>query len=264
MSESLEIDDSTLWLDSKGDDRQVVLFIHAGVADSRMWNSQFEAIDGQRLIRFDMRGYGRSRLGSQRFTNRDDATAVLDHLGIDRAVVVGCSIGGYTALQLAEAAPERLDGVVLVAADAPGFDPGIDYESPEWPQAVEAFQAGDLRLAADLEAEMWLAGIDRTCSELDGETVDLFVAMDLIALENEAARDELENGIPLEELPRIDVPVEVMVGSRDIPQVLAAAEHLASHLSDERPRVIDNAAHLPSMDQPGAFNDALTGFLASI
>lgn len=114
--------DSTLHYESIGEGRPV-LFLHAGVADSRMWDSQFDAIDGFQLIRFDMRGFGRSSLGSQRFTNRDDALTMLDRLGIESAVLVGCSIGGNTALAVAEAAPGRLDGLVLVAADVQGSTP---------------------------------------------------------------------------------------------------------------------------------------------
>lgn len=256
--------DSTLHYESIGEGRPV-LFLHAGVADSRMWDSQFDAIDGFQLIRFDMRGFGRSSLGSQRFTNRDDALTVLDRLGIESAVLVGCSIGGNTALAVAEAAPGRLDGLVLVAADAPGFDPDMDYQSPEWPQAVEAFEAGDLNRVAELEAEMWLAGIDRSCSGLDQQTVELFIAMDLVALQNETARNELDEGAPLECVPEIDAPVLVIVGERDIPQLLAAADHLAAELSHPLPpEVIPDTAHLPSMDRSRAFNDAIERFLASL
>ena len=263
VSGVIEADEARLHFDSVGTGQPVV-FIHAGVADSRMWNAQFEEIEGARLIRFDLRGYGKSSLGSQRFTNRDDVISVLDHLEIGRALLVGCSIGGNIALQVAAAAPARLDGLVLVGADAPGFDPGVDYESPEWPLAVEAFKAGDWKRVAELDAEMWLAGRGRTRSDLDPETVDLFVSMDLTALENETARNELDDGERLERLPEVDVPVEVIVGARDIPQLIAAADDLAANLGQRPPVVIEDTAHLPPMDRPLDFNSALTGFLASI
>ena len=229
-----------------------------------MWNGQFAEKSGFELIRFDMRGYGRSKLGSQPFMNHIDALAVLDQLGVQRAILVGCSIGANTALQLAAATPERVEGLFLVGADAPGFDPGIEYESPEWPDAMAAFRAGDLKRVAELEAEMWLAGIDRSVAELDTEVVELFLEMDLIALQNETARDELDTAEPLEHLPRIDRPVRVVVGDRDIPQLRAAADHLALELSDSPAVVLDDAAHLPSMDRPAPFNDVLDSFLTGI
>lgn len=262
MNGVLEVDDGAISFDSTGYGKPV-LFIHAGVADRRMWDAQFETIEGSHLIRYDMRGYGKSSLGSKRFTSRDDALVLLDHLGVGSAVVVGCSIGGNTALQLAEAAPDRIDGLILIATDSPGFDPGIDYESPEWPLAVEAFRAGDMHRVAELEAEMWLAGIGRSSSDLDQRMVDLFIEMDLIALGNETARDELDDSKPLENIPDIDAPVEVVVGSRDIPQLIVAAEHLSANLGAGAPVVIPETAHLPSMDRPQVVSGILTRFLAA-
>lgn len=263
MVEILEIGGGSLYIDTAGAGPPV-LFLHAGVADSRMWNAQFERIEGSALIRFDMRGYGRSELGSQRFDDRDDTLAVMDHLGIGSAALVGCSVGANTALRVAAAVPERVDGLVLIGADAPGFDPGIDYESPEWPEAVAAFQAGELSRVAELEAEMWLAGTDRSAADLPAEIVALFIDMDVIALENETARNHLDIGQPLRQLPHLDTPVEVVVGALDIPQMVAAAHHLAANLGGDEPTVIGDAAHLPPMDQPDVFNDILRAFLAAL
>lgn len=245
-------------------DGPTLLFIHAGVADSRMWDGQFETISGYQLVRFDMRGFGRSDLGSEPFKDHEDAMAVLDHLGVGNAVVVGCSIGGNAALQIADAAPERVDGLVLIGADAPGFDPQIDFQSPEWPEALSAFRAGDLERVAQLEAEMWLAGVGRSTFEMDKELVDLFVEMDLIALRNEEKRDKLDAATPLVRLPDIDSPVLAIAGERDIPQLKAAADRIAQVMSDRPSMVIRDSAHLPSMDRPEALNAGLTGFLASI
>jgi pimeloyl-ACP methyl ester carboxylesterase len=251
-----------LHLESKGSG-PAVLFIHAGVADSRMWDAQFRDLEGRRLIRFDMRGYGRSDLGSEEYTNRDDALSVLDQLEIDDVVLVGCSIGANTALQVCQTAPDRIRGLVLVGADAPGFDPGVDYQSPEWPQVVEAFKAGDLERVARLEGEIWLAGIDRSLSDLDPSLGELFMDMDLIALENEERREDLEKGT-LETLPEVAAPVLAMVGKRDLPQLRAAAGHLAAVLADGEPIEIEDSAHLPSMDQPARFNQHLDSFLSHI
>jgi pimeloyl-ACP methyl ester carboxylesterase len=260
---TIQFGDATLHYESAGSGHPV-LFIHAGVTDSRMWNDQFEEIEGFRLIRFDMRGFGRSKLGSQPFSHRDDALALLDHLDVEKACLVGCSIGANTALQIAAAAPDRVAGMVLVGADAPGFDPGIDYESPEWPEALRAFESGDLSRVAELEAEMWLAGRGRSASQLDPDVVELFVEMDLVALENESTREALDTTQPLEDLPDLAVPVLVLVGEHDIPQLHASAAHLAERLSDHEPVVMLGTAHLPPMDRPDVFNQALLSFLGTL
>lgn len=240
------------------------MFIHAGVADSRMWNRQFEEIDGHRLIRFDMRGYGQTDVGSESFSSAEDALAVLDSLGVESAVLVGCSIGAKAALEVCRMAPERVRGLVLVGADSPGFDPNIDYRSPEWPSVLEAYDADDFKRVAELEGEIWLAGIDRTLSDMDPVLVELFVDMNLIGIANESVREDLEVFGSLGSLPTITAPALVMVGDRDMPQKLAEAEHLASQLTDGEFTLIENSAHLPSMDQPEVFNTALKAFLSRL
>lgn len=240
-----------------------LLFIHAGVADSRMWNLQW-SLEGLRLIRFDMRGFGRSGLGQEVFTDHGDVLALLNHLETERAVIVGCSIGAATTLQFASWAPERVAGMILVGADAPGYDPGIDYESPEWPEALKAFETGDLHRVAELDAEIWLAGRDRSTDSLERSLVDLFIDMDMGALTNELEREKLDESQPLQDPPDIDVPVQIVVGDRDLPQLLAAADHLARRMSDRPAQVIPDTAHLPSMDKPDVFNSIIEGFMASI
>ena len=241
-----------------------VLFLHAGVADSRMWQSQFDAIEGYRMAAFDRRGFGQTSLGTVAYSDENDAVAVMDHLGIDQAVVVGCSMGGAVAFAMARDHPDRVRGLVLVGADAPGFQPESTWESPEWPLALEAFRAGDMRTLARLDAEIWLAGKDRTLDDIDPELVDLFCDMDLIALENEMARDDLLA------LPQVDRPPEpappsvVVVGAHDLPGLIEAAHHMAGRLGDQPAVVLEGTAHLPSMEVPDRFNTVLSEFLRSL
>ncbi len=260
----IKVDGCDIFTQNVDGGRRNVLFLHAGVADSRMWNDQMANLAGIRLIRHDMRGYGQSGLGSEPYTNHGDALTVLDRLDADTAVIVGCSAGANTALQFARHSPERVEGLILVGADAPGFDPGIQYQSPEWPEVVEAFEAGDFQRVAQLEAEIWLAGRERSCSQIDPRLVDLFIEMDLIALGNETAREELEASEPLVDIPAVDSPVLVIAGARDLPQLVAAAGHLADVLSERSAVIVADSGHLPSMDRPEFFNRLLAEFLASI
>lgn len=241
-----------------------VLFLHAGVADSRMWQSQFDAIEGYRMVAFDRRGFGQTSFGTERYSDTDDALSVMNHLDLAQVVAVGCSMGGAVALALASDHPERVRGLVLIGADAPGFQPESTWEPPEWPLAVESFDAGDLERAARLEAEVWLAGKDRTLDDLDPEVVDLFCDMDLIALRNETARDELRVASKIEKLPDPAPPSLLIVGEHDLPDIIEAAHHMAGRLSDQPAVVLEDTAHLPSMDQPDQFNTVLSEFLRSL
>ena len=243
-----------------------VLFLHAGVADSRMWRDQL-GLSGYQTVAFDFRGFGKTLWEPGEFRDRDDALAVLDHLGIEKATVVGCSMGGGTALELAIENPERVAALVLVGATAGGWVPDDGWEDhPLWEEAAEASKAGNLERVAEIDLEMWLVGYGRSGDEIDPEVKELFLDMDRTPLATESERHEHVRPYHKkhnDHLDEIDVPTLVVVGAHDEPFLLKAADYLAGKLSDQPAVVIDDAAHLPSLEQPDAFNEALLGFLDS-
>jgi 3-oxoadipate enol-lactonase len=94
-----------------------VLLIHAGIADSRMWEPQAEAFDKRfDMVRPDLRGFGDTALPPAPYSGIADLVGLLDHLQIDRAHVIGCSMGGTLAIDLALEHPKRVERLVLVAA----------------------------------------------------------------------------------------------------------------------------------------------------
>lgn len=243
-----------------------VLFIHAGVADSRMWSRQM-GLPGHRTITFDQRGFGKTAWVAEPYANRTDARAVLDHLGVEKAVMVGCSNGGEAAMQLALIAPERVSALVLVGTAPRGWEPDSGWgDDPWWGETVAAFEAGNYDLATEYEARAWLAGPNRSLDDVDPELVTMFKEMDLIPQSTESERGEHVQTLEPptnEQLDRIDVPTLVIVGEHDLPDLREAAGYLADRLSDRPALVMAATAHLPSMEQPEDFNAALTDFLAT-
>ena len=157
------------------------------------------------------------------------------------------------------------DGVslVLVGAASPGFEPD-EYEPPQWPEILKAYEAGDMERVAELDAEVWVVGHGRDRSEVDEGVIAEMMEMDRIILPVEERRDELLLPIDpprAERMDQIDVPVLVIVGEHDLPDVHLSAVHLAETRSHHDAVVIPGAAHLPSLEQPEAFNRALFGFL---
>ena len=244
-----------------------VVFIHAGIADRRMWGPQLEAVpEGFKYVSLDLRGHGATALTDSRFSNHEDVLAVMDHLDMETAVVVGCSMGGGTAFDVALASPDRVMGLVVVGSGAPGFDVE-DYEPPQWPEILKAYEAGDMARVAELDGEVWVAGYGRNRDEVDQDVLSKVIEMDLVILPNEDRRDELL--IPLEP-PRaerwgeITAPTLVMVGEHDLPDCRQSAEVLAGALSHHGAIVVPGAAHLPSLERPEEFNRALVGFLKGL
>jgi len=265
-SDFVTVDSCDIYFETAGEG-PAVLFIHAGVADSRMWRDQM-GLPGHRTITFDQRGFGQTQWVPGPYSNRGDALAMLDHLDVDAAVVVGCSNGGEAAMQLALVAPDRVVGLVLVGTAPRGWEPDGGWaEDPLSDQAVAASKTGDVDRVVDLDAQMWLAGPGRALEDVDTGLVDLFRAMDRVPAATESEREPYVQTLEPptnEQLDAIAQPTLAIVGEHDYPDLVIAASYLAQRLSDREAVVLNHTAHLPSLEVPDAFNTTLTGFLTSI
>jgi pimeloyl-ACP methyl ester carboxylesterase len=246
---------------------QPIVWLHAGVADSRQWNNEFrEFARDFRVLRYDQRGYGKSLPVAGEFSHMADLVAVLDALGIQEpAVLVGCSMGGGLAMTFALAHPARVKALVMVGSGPAG----LYLEAPDHPQeaaALAAQEAGDLELQAELEAQIWFDGMGRTPDQVNQAMRGLALDMNRIALAHEAQNlgTRLPNGKApaAEDLAQLDIPVLVIVGEHDIPYLHAAADYMLEHLPNARKVIMEDAAHLPNLDHPDIFARAVTAFLS--
>jgi 3-oxoadipate enol-lactonase len=136
VEQLIDVGDGSVWAEDTGRDLPPVVLLHPGTGDSRIWDPVWERLAGQhRLIRYDVRGFGRSAPPAGRFSALGDLRRVLDRLDVGPALFVGCSMGGGTALDLALAEPNRVRGMVLVSpgisGTPPAHDPGDEPDSPD-------------------------------------------------------------------------------------------------------------------------------------
>jgi pimeloyl-ACP methyl ester carboxylesterase len=248
---------------------QPIIWIHAGVADSRQWNNEFAAFaQAFRVLRYDQRGYGKSVPVEGEFSHLEDLTTLLDALGIQQpAVLVGCSMGGGLALDFALAQPARVKALVMVGSGPAG----LELDAPDHPQEAAALQAqaaGDLALQAELEAQIWFDGMGRTPDQVNQAMRALALDMNRVALEYEA--QHLGTRLPnakkptIKQLKQLKIPVLVIVGEHDLPYLHAAADYMLKHLPHVRKVVLEDAAHLPNLDHPDRFQEAVRSFLNEI
>lgn len=234
-----------------------ILFVHAGVADSRMWNAQVEALSGgYQVIRYDMRGFGRTPMPDGPFAGWTDLRAVLDDLGIEKAHLVAASMGGAVAIDFALHAPDRVLSLVLAAPSIGGY--------PDWSEAVQQFgeaeetalEAGDIDAAVEANLRMWVDGPHRTPDQVDPAVRGLVADMQKHAFEL-----PMGEGVPqrpevpaFQRLSDISAPTLVVVGALDVADFHTMADRLAEQVKGARKVVVDGAAHVLSLEQPELFS----------
>lgn len=250
----------------RGADGPPLVFLHAGVADCRMWQPQWEAFgETHPRLRYDRRGFGQSQtVHATPYSRSADLLSVLDAFGLQRSVLIGCSQGGRVALDLAIARPDRVAALVLVAPSVTGAP------APELRGAVKALSegaeaaaaAGNLDAANQLEAQLWLDGPTAPRGRVGGDVRELFLEMNGIALaapDAGAAVDEPSAWVRLEQIGR---PTLVVWGDLDLPHLQDRCAALVQRIPGARGRLLAGTAHLPSLEEPARFNAALSEFLA--
>jgi pimeloyl-ACP methyl ester carboxylesterase len=248
----------------RGEGRPVI-FLHAGVADSRMWRDQVEAVGAKDLaIAYDRRGFGETMTVDGDFSQTGDLLAVLDGLAPGRpAIVVGCSQGGRIAIDMALAAPERISALVVVAPAISGA-PDMDYppKAAALGAALEAAEAAhDIDRINELEAQLWLDGPLGAAGRIGGAPRSLFLEMNGIALRAPERGKVIAPPSAYERLGKIAVPTLVVWGDLDFPDLQARCRHLARAIPGAEPAVLAGAAHLPSMECPAATTDLILRFI---
>lgn len=260
------INEAHIYYEIAGEGATVVL-LHAGIADSRMWEPQIAALaEHYRVIRYDLRGYGQTTAPAMPYSHHEDLRALLDQLGVERAVVIGCSNGGRVAMNFALSYPERTAGLGMICSTPGGFR--FEGEATPLDHEIDAaWEAGDYETTSRLETQLWVVGTRRPSSAVPAAILDLVAEMNLNAINKEVAGVGKESGIlppAIERLEELALPVLVLVGEYDQPASFQASNVMLGRIAGARTVVIPDAAHLPNIEQPEFFNRILLQFLASI
>lgn len=250
-----------------------VLFIHAGVADSSMWDNQFQLFSKYyRVIRYDTRGFGRSRTGTTEFSNRQDITDLLDHLGVEKAAIIGISRGGQISVDFTIEHPERVSALISVAAGVGGFDfkPGKDEKSLReqdlFSRMEELYEKEAFDELAELEVHAWADGPSQPEGRAPAHIRDY---VRRIVTANYSRQDGTPTAQPLDppsanRLGEIKVPTLVLVGEFDELATIEMSKKLEKDIPNARRVVIPGTAHLLPMEKSEIFNDLVLSFLSEV
>jgi pimeloyl-ACP methyl ester carboxylesterase len=234
-----------------------VVLIHAFSLDRRMWQPQLDALQREfRVIRYDLRGHGRSVAPLEPYAAYEDLRGVLDALGIDRAALVGLSAGAQIATDFALVYPERVTRLLLASPGLGGFVP---KEPLTWFQPVaEAARAGNIDLATRLWAATPLMAIRNNPG---ASLVSEIVAGNARVWSYRANPERKLTPPAIERLNQIRCPVLVVVGDDDLPMIKDVAEILGTRISGAHRVSIPVAGHLVNIAAPASFNRLLLAFL---
>lgn len=270
---TLPLEDGTLWYDEQGSGPPMVC-LHGGWQDSDVWQDHVDRFaDEYRVIRFDLRGHGRTGATDARRYSIDgfvdDLEALLDHLGVDRPILTGISIGGMITQAYLDRHPDGARAAVIGG-------PARSMPPVDLPRGVKAVAsplpavAGMVSTVGTRATFQWLlAGIRATVGDT-WLTTDPDVRAEALETLDEIPPAEytkifraIYRFVP-PDLSGVETPTLVLAGDREAPQVKAQGKQLASMLPLGAYTEIPDAGHLVNQDNPDAFDEVCAEFFAEL
>jgi 3-oxoadipate enol-lactonase len=252
-----------LYYEAAGSGDPVVL-IHPGFADRRVWDRQWDCLaEEYRVVRYDVRGTGKSAGSSAPYSDYADLEKLIDFLGVQRAHFVGLATGGSIALDLAVDRPEVVESLVLVSTSYPGVRPSAVSERRRR-EAQAAYTAGRLDQAVEAILRAWVDGPGRTPEQVDTavrEHVRLLYSENLPRQEYQGRHNPM-NPPAVARLDEVHAPTLVVVGEFDAEEERVAAEAYAAGISTSAKIIMPGAGHMVPLEQSEVFNRVLLKFFS--
>ncbi|MBC8090134.1 MAG: alpha/beta hydrolase [Phycisphaerae bacterium] len=260
-----DIPGGRLWYEIAGQGEPVIL-VHGGNLDARMWDVQFALLARtNQVVRYDLRGFGRSTNADSAFSAHDDLYALMNALKIPRASIVGLSLGGRVAMDLAVAHPEMVARLALAGPGLSGWAWDVrEHPDTMWLKAARAAgQRGDT-------AAVGLAWLESDFMRPSMEQAALQPQLRALSTANVRLWSRFLRGADAEipanpgafaKVGALKVPTLLIVGSRDVPEIHRIVDSLAVKIPGARRVAIEGAGHMVNMERPVQFNEALLAFL---
>lgn len=236
-----------------------LVFLHAGGLDLRMWDEHFKSFSSSyQVIRYDVPGCGRSTAPTEPFTDAEVLRTLLKHLGIEKACLIGESLGGRIAIDFTLEYQEMVKGLILSGPGLGGYEWSKEY-TEQIEKIFSYAEKGDALAAT----EEWL------------KHPHLIPAMRNPSLRDWVRQMNLDNaklwvqGLPerpleppaIKRLRNVSVPTQIIMGELDVPDIFSICDLLTGNISGARKTIIQGAGHLVSMEKPDEFNEIMFQFL---
>ena len=242
-----------------------LVLVHGFTLDMRMWDDQFEAFaKDYRVVRYDVRGFGRSALpvSGESYSHIDDLRALLEHLGIAEAYVLGLSMGGEIAIDFALACPHMTRALIPVDSGLGGYP-----LPPDVAASLESISTAARESGVEVAKRFWL---DHPLFKPAFEKPD--VASRLVRMVSDYSGWHWLNEDPVcdldppaaQQLGSITMPTLAIVGERDLPGCHEIADIVEHNIADARKVILPSVGHMSNMEDPDGFNQMVRDFIESL
>lgn len=268
VSDYVQVDGAKLYYEVDGKGHPLVL-IHAGFLDSRMWDKEFELYnENYRVIRYDVRGFGKSSHPTDKFSDSNDLYNLLKHLDVAKTYLLGVSNGGRISLDFAVEHPDMVDGMILVGTGIRGYKVAGPEEEKMWDEfdammkptedaQKKAVEENRLEDAVRIDVDLWAPAAGESRQRV------LDIAMDNAHAQKEPPWKLQTSPQPyaFERLSTIKAPALLIVGDRDLWGSQIITRRLHSLLPGSKMVVLQGADHIANVSKPEEFDRTVLGFL---
>ena len=253
---------SEIYYEIAGSGDPIVILLHGGMLDRRMWDEQFELLaKTYRVLRYDASAHGESILPPDVYWDHTDLRELMNTLEIDRAILVGLSLGGKTAISLALENPERVEAIVAVSSGLSGYRFESDFYLEYKDVMIQAWRAGEFDEVVEAFQRPWIDGPHRAPGDVDPEVREKVRMMARNGLEH-AMEGRLIDPPATERLGELTLPMLMVVGELDMPGILDIADKVVAANPNAELVKIPGVAHMVSMEKPAEFNELLLEYLS--
>ena len=248
------------------DEGHPLVLLHGGYMDRRMWDDQFEVFARKyQVIRYDIRGFGKSEMPQVLYSHVEDLYALLKHLNVKQAYLLGLSLGGMIAIDFTLEHPEMVDALVLVGTAVRGFVPSFTEEQLKFEEQLAAsfIKATEERNISQLvEAVMshpTLVPSPEYASARQRVRQNLSEYSFVFVLDPAPMREITPPAV--ERLSAIRVPTLIIVGDEDAVMLHQIADKLEQDIPTTKRVGITDTHHMPNIEKPEEFNQVVLDFL---
>jgi 3-oxoadipate enol-lactonase len=258
--------DARIYYESTGKGDPLLL-LHAGFQNVDMWDEQVSELSKHyRVIAVDLPGHGQTKNDTIRLVAANFIKTVMDSLGIQKASLMGVSLGASSVTDFLIAYPQRVNKAILVAPGLSGWETRFTVDTSMKvyvDQFFGALEAKDTSAAAEVFTRFWCDGPLRQQAEVKPGVRTYIYNTTLENMKKNKVRGwpVFKEPLAIDHLDHINSPLLIIEGDKDVPYIGQASRFIQQQVKGAKLTTIPNTGHMLNMEDPAAFNKAVLDFL---